>query len=351
MNISSEPREKKLRRNLENYDIKTAINAFKEKADNAAMSENDVLSFLGHAAGVYALYSPAVQEKYHGLKEKYFSPVLGGENSTSEPLKDPKFYLKESSEDDFVVKFLAYLRLHNRSEKRCLKQKVECADTSWAFFEAKDVILLKNSGTCGGFRNEQVSLCGDYWIKYIKLINDLTPDEKAFLLDTRANLMKVPGNTDLITNSYLTLWYLLFGCEVIKNPAALIHHNMALDLLSAGKMKWGEDMIDITPMLSSGSIKKAMALNEHYTNFMPHPYLYQEKNDFSFKDQLVRREARITENWLELKLGKIISAYLINQCKANDSIIASSAAEAIWLLIMESFEGWGLNAVKHPVAF
>jgi hypothetical protein len=38
--------------------------------------------------------------------------------------------------------------------------------------------------------------------------------------------------------------YLLFGCEVQRNPASLITHQMALDLIIAGKMTWEKAIAD-----------------------------------------------------------------------------------------------------------
>lgn len=292
------------------------------------------MSFVGHAAGVNALYSPAVQTRYIELEGKYLA-------SLSEPLENPAFDLKKIPEVDFVVEFLSYLRLHNTSEMICLRQDVKCADTSWKFFETKaecDGWVRTNNVNekyyNRGQRNEQVYLGRSYWATYIELINDLTNDEKAFLLKTRVNVMKLKSNS--ITDTYLTLWYLLFGCEVIKNPAALIHHNMALDLIEAEQLNW-EDLAENAPMLGGGAIQKAMALNEHYAKFMPHPYSYQTTYNFPRKDLLVGREAEITKKWLKLK------------CVEVEYTEQDIAAEKIWSLIMESFENWGLDAVKQSL--
>jgi hypothetical protein len=68
---------------------------------------------------------------------------------------------------------------------------------------------------------------------------------------------------------------------------------------------------------------------------MPHKYLYQIKNDYDGFESLIKREAAITKAWLELKLGKAVSQYLIKQCQTDDKAIGT-----IWELIMESFDRW-----------
>jgi hypothetical protein len=41
---------------------------------------------------------------------------------------------------------------------------------------------------------------------------------------------------------------LLFGCEVIRNPAALIHHSMAFDLIRVNELQW-QEMQETVPMI------------------------------------------------------------------------------------------------------
>lgn len=93
-------------------------------------------------------------------------------------------------------------------------------------------------------------------------------------------------------------------------------------------------------------IKQAMKLNNHYTDFMPHTYLYQYNVYYVDLDKvesanLVNKESEITEKWLEIKLGKDCANNLIKECVNNNEKV-----QEIWGLIMESFDKWGLSKVK-----
>lgn len=262
---------------------------------------------------------------------------------TRKTLDNPYFNLSAIAEEDFVVEFLSYLRLHNRSEKRHINNGEKCKNTTWTVFESKEAVELDNQNEYSGCRNEQVHF-NSKWDNYSMILSYPKPEEVQVLLDAGINIKRV-HNPDNLSSKSLSLWYLLFGCEVIKNPSALIHHNMAFDLVKARKLEWTEDdndqMIEMVPMFKAGMIKEAMKLNSEYSEFMPHKYLYQKNDAYVLKD-LVKREACITKKWLELKLGKAVSGYLINQCVTDNN-----AAKAIWELILESFDGWGLQCTIY----
>lgn len=420
---------------VETYDIAAKIQGFKI-AQEETVDQDDVLSFITHAAGIYSLYSLPVQKRYYELKKEKLSTELnfksdeeikeGIESSlrereyyagkdwlrsnfqkmqsiflvikedmfnkivqdkrayteailkyesdsylgidtmfqekglkpedmpnlsnnfprpsvvnqfTRKTLDNPYFNLSAIAEEDFVVEFLSYLRLHNRSEKRHINNGEKCKNTTWTVFESKEAVELDNQNEYSGCRNEQVHF-NSKWDNYSMILSYPKPEEVQVLLDAGINIKRV-HNPDNLSSKSLSLWYLLFGCEVIKNPSALIHHNMAFDLVKARKLEWTEDdndqMIEIVPMFKAGMIQPAMKLNREYSEFMPHKYSYQRKDEYELKS-LVKREANITKEWLELKLGKAVSGYLINQCATDNN-----AAKAIWELLLESFDGWGLQ--------
>jgi hypothetical protein len=142
-------------------------------------------------------------------------------------------------EEAFVVEFLAYLRLHNRSEKRHVKNKEQCQNTTWKIFDSVESIKLENTSNFNfsGSRGEKVKfpIKIKNEIKYTdakylgKIIEPCIEKHIDFFVSKRVNIKKEYDGQNTHIN-LLSLWYLLFGCEVIRNPAALIHQNMVLDL-------------------------------------------------------------------------------------------------------------------------
>jgi hypothetical protein len=180
----------------------------------------------------------------------------------------------------------------------------------------------------------------DRWLSYTEILSNLTEKEQKCLLTNRINIKQGQSYGDL-SPDFLSSWYLLFGCEVIKNPAALIQHNMAFDLVESSKLEWGNDMIEIIPMMEKRVTQKAVALNHEYSKYMPHQYLYQIDNNFHGHEDLITKEANIMKSWMELKLGPAVSNYLIKQIATD-----SDAVQTIWDLVMESFDDWGLQDVS-----
>lgn len=261
-------------------------------------------------------------------------------------LENTYFNLSATPEENFVVEFLSHLRLHNRSEKRHLANKELCKDTGWQIFESENsIIKLRNESEYNpkGSRNEQVAFENNIWASYAEILLKQTDESIDLLLSNRINLKAEQDGQSLDTNVF-PMWYLLFGCEVIKNPAALIHNNMVLDLVNAGRLSWDEAAVEKIPMSEAKIIKQAVKLNSFYTDFTPHKYSYDGKyGDVEISDvaTLIEREGAIVKEWLQLKLGQGVSGYLIEQ-----SVTDNNAVKAIWDLVLESFDDWGL-----PVMF
>jgi hypothetical protein len=267
---------------------------------------------------------------------------------------EPCFDLSAVEQETFVVEFLAYLRLHNKSEKRHLNNKEVYPESIWKFFDTEEAhVKLRNDSNCYYkcskdtkdyykycIRNELVLFSNDRWLSYTEILSNLTEKEQKCLLTNRINIKQGQSYGDL-SPDFLSSWYLLFGCEVIKNPAALIQHNMAFDLVESSKLEWGNDMIEIIPMMEKRVTQKAVALNHEYSKYMPHQYLYQIDNNFHGHEDLITKEANIMKSWMELKLGPAVSNYLIKQIATD-----SDAVQTIWDLVMESFDDWGLQDVS-----
>lgn len=262
-----------------------------------------------------------------------------------------EFDLSEVSADEFVIEFLANLRLHNRSEKRGIKNQANYQDTAWKIVDSNDSrIIVHNKPYVkeqyGGkyySRNEQIEFLGNHQVQYKSFFSPQSQENVQLLLNNRINIKE--GNIEL-SNNILALWYLLFGCEVIKNPASLIHHNMFLDLVEAQVLSWNDKMLDAMiheiPMSAPSVLSKVMGLNSMYSEFMPHSYHYNKENNEATK--LITREVAITKKWLEWKLGKGIAEYIVTQCA-----IDNNAVKAIWQLIIESLENWGFKDESfHP---
>lgn len=321
------------------YDIVKMLNKFKK--DNA-VDQNTVLSFITHAAGVYALYSPDVQRRYKDLKPK----------AVNDPIV---FDLSKVPENEFVVEFLSYLRLFNRSEKKHLDSGITARrDIFWNIFQERK--LIKTSTKNDGPQRQEYVNFGSKSSKYVDILNDLAENEqkRQILLSSRINIKKGVDEQLSDNDNIICVWYLLFGTEVIRNPSALIHINMAFDLIEKEKIAWGNEMIENVPMCQVGIVKQAVWLNDHYSDYMPYKYRYSDpywnpnkkKPDFfNLASELVQREARITLMWLELQLGKDESSSVLKRCGTDDE-----AVRRIFKLVMGSFTGWGLSGLEAPEA-
>lgn len=123
----------------------------------------------------------------------------------------------------------------------------------------------------------------------------------------------------------VNLSYLLLGCEAQRNPASLIIHQMALDLIESGKLTWTQAISDAKneksfgggaiPMTMGGYKKDndkkatahpvscARALHEHYGLFAMKPWRYdgESSKEIANNTELVKRENKIVKDWLVLK--------------------------------------------------
>ncbi|MCH9770549.1 MAG: hypothetical protein K0U12_06690, partial [Gammaproteobacteria bacterium] len=111
--------------------------------------------------------------------------------------------------------------------------------------------------------------------------------------------------------------YLLFGTEVVRNPASLICQQMALDLISVGQLTWrkalNNDSLrfggggDIPMTMSESPVASSRWLQKTFNPFLDRPYHYpgtlQEQNATGQKRvaTLLMRQSLLTKKWLDLQ--------------------------------------------------
>ena len=90
---------------------------------------------------------------------------------TRKTLDNPYFNLSAIAEEDFVVEFLSYLRLHNRSEKRHINNGEKCKNTTWTVFESKEAVELDNQNEYSTLRND-IELSMSVFILYQSILQN-----------------------------------------------------------------------------------------------------------------------------------------------------------------------------------
>ena len=118
------------------------------------------------------------------------------------------------------------------------------------------------------------------------------------------------GTKQIYSNEAACLHYLMFGTEVMRNPSALIHSMMILDLIQSGNITWKTALTEIMPMSQKGSVMGARIKNIKYNGkYMPRNYLYDLENyhdidkeeNISALKALLHREKVLMMRWLKQK--------------------------------------------------
>ena len=205
------------------------------------------------------------EEEIRNFNNNFDSRVLDfAKPNTRKVLASTDFDMSAIDPEDFVVEYLAYQRLHNRSEKRCLKNNDKCKDTTWKISDSVE-IKLSNANMWPECRGEIVRFSQhDSIARYSEIMTLPGLDTKIL----ESCYMNIKTSAGVLTSETASLWYLLFGCEAIKNPSAIVHHAMLIDLVRAGKCAWNP-LEEVAPMASSESIQPAMFLNREYAEYMP----------------------------------------------------------------------------------
>lgn len=118
---------------------------------------------------------------------------------------------------------------------------------------------------------------------------------------------------EVITN----LTYLLFGTEVIRNPASLIIHQMILDLILIGETNF-EEMFGYynadqrvygdMPMAIEHAVSASRQLNNIYQQYMFFPYEYHGADDKGRPEKIYDLEADIIKGWLVVVKGFFVNS-------------------------------------------
>lgn len=246
------------------------------------------------------------------------------------------------------VAFLAHLRLIHRSLRREAKNLSQnpFARTIYSghnpkklhvqcqFFQAPPVAALETQSVHANTlaRSALVDNGGNYkeiYDELLKITNELRkhhlPCDGAILASTLRDLLQGKTDTDILLKlpeeirEYVierlsTITYLLFGCEVARNPASLIIHQMALDLVIAKKTTWHALLAaspPYLPMAAGDSIERAREMNLFFTQFNNNVAYYTydyskefdacKKNNFSSMNLLYQAETRLIRDWLKFK--------------------------------------------------
>ena len=241
-----------------------------------------------------------------------------------------------------LSKFMANLRLCNRSTKRLIRSNNSVKDLilrkqklsrGCKFPSSVESAIETQEITNQGNRADLVINNGTYEDIYERIENlkrwgNISDKDIAYWVrqtfegDPLAELTHFNGDkvTDLanfqineIKGVIVDLTYQLFGTEVVRNPASFVHHNMMLDLIMGGYYTWKEFLIrdeinsPLLPMEikgdkdKTGAVKCARALHNKYNPFMPYPYEYPKEaatmDDPKVLD-LIEREGKLTLQWL-----------------------------------------------------
>jgi hypothetical protein len=304
-----------------------------------------ILSFITHWFGNNLLYSTKVNKQYKKHKQIKLKGKIGPTYPEYKIWKEKKWsdftkrktYKKDilfdlSKAQNFVAEFLVMLRVFIRSDKRRIRngknnnldpemkllrihknvyiQTIYCKNKS----KIENVLFFKTIHEANNFEirtNDPKER-----LTYTQFFKKLSKNSLKILLAKRINIVQddIKFENDYQKNIFMALWYTIFGVEVSRNPATLIHFNMFLDLIQAGKISWRKLFVYF-PMSESDIVVKAKWLNELYNDFMPHKHKYDYdtrksvriENRSIEKDQgrldLITREAYTTKEWLKFKLN------------------------------------------------
>ncbi len=300
-------------------------------------------------SALHGEFSDCKGEKIVSLFDKEFSSLLISElvnsrkcffreNAIERKVLDNGEIFDLSNEDDFFPKFLATLNLCNRSAKRYLRDLndsewdriiEEESGRRWKFPASEKILSDNHKFTIKGKRSDETSELGSYkkvfeiiidirtkLNKYkasdISVINDsdialwirqiIRGDSLDHLINTSGQTIKINQNPSLIKKVKFDLTkiaYLIFGSEVVRNPASLIHQQMTLDLIID---KWisfenafYKDRVDNggeMPMSMKEAIGSARILHEFFQFYTDLNYVYGLNPNLREEDRLTSSVSR-----------------------------------------------------------
>lgn len=329
------------------------------REDPFVRKKDYALSLISHDMAIKILHAPSVTDRYQILAEEKFLKskdlyVCKASNRGKVTIAKPVFDLTNPKEKGFVVEFLANIRLHNRDERNHLKNKEDCIDSKWVIASSKvkekGIVKLENLSRHNkkGLRSEIVDYGTGKNERYEDIFEYIGFDDMKILLEARLNIQD--RVEELASNKTLSLWYMLFGCEFIKSPAALLHNNMVLDLAKASYDKYCKLEVDYRemPMSKKGAIEMARHVNELFCQFIKKDYRYDRKTvEITKAPEMVLAEADLLKKWLRMKIGEERANPLLENVHIKDF-----AKEEIIKVIRESYEEWGLKSeyfIEHLI--
>lgn len=112
-------------------------------------------------------------------------------------------------------------------------------------------------------------------------------------------------------DNFLTrLTFMLFVTEVERNPAALIHNIMALDLMENNFITSWNEIFEILPMCLKGAVQMARHIQYTSQRKFLFPYKYDLCKDFEKSDKLIDREFSLFKQWLISKNISVNSNFI-----------------------------------------
>lgn len=262
---------------------------------------------------------------------------------------------------DNIAKFFAHIRLTTRSAIRMIKNfddhqniledELETMTRSFSFIglENKGVekqTIYKRTGSRSDFVEiGKISNSGSYESIGI-IIEKLTDNLKVNDIKVAEWVIKtLRGKAQVFSDELAlkkskrmpfekfvnSLVHLLFGTEVVRNPASMIIHYMILELIIGNKMTWKDAFSGTMPMSIKEAVPASRTLHNKYQTSLE--YSYDNAKDGEGTEgkvrELVTKEASIFKNWLSIKGIKVKKATPIS--------------EIIALLSRECFSWYGIE--------
>lgn len=259
----------------------------------------------------------------------------------------PDFSFVKSGNENLAVKFYSDLRLLNEIEKNRMEQvkvntlRRDFKEIEWKYPGNTNIKIecKVNDFSQGSIHTVSRSIVVSGISTYENICRRTDLD------DTDKISSSFTDRSSQLTDFQAKLHFLLFGAEVMRNPSALIHNMMMLDLIkswiprkestgvgssdmeststeveSAMKRTWYHiyGNHDFIPMGRYESERAARFINDEYNNYMPHKYSFdttfedfvklfspdQQHRFYQVADTIINKEWIIIESWLKMKFGE-----------------------------------------------